>query len=163
MDNPKQNDDNETLYVYEDLEGKDKIRVVHLHRADDVIECSIRQVSWSEGGYQALSYVWGSADRSYRAIVRDQDSLSLGYIPLTPNRKNALHDLYNTKEVTSKVFWIDQICINQEGPKPGTSLNLILLLPWIGKLKRVLNIMVAVNHYSGSGIKLHGGWEGILI
>jgi hypothetical protein len=35
-------------------------------------------------------------------------------ISLTENLKNALQDLCNTGELTSKVFWIDQICIDQE-------------------------------------------------
>jgi hypothetical protein len=39
----------------------------------------------------------------------------LGRIPLTKNLNDALHDLWSADELTSKVFWIDQICIDQEG------------------------------------------------
>ena len=48
-------------------------------------------------------------------MVVDESGRKLGQIPLTQNLKDALQDLWNAEELTSKVFWIDQICIDQEG------------------------------------------------
>jgi Heterokaryon incompatibility protein (HET) len=131
QDEPHVPDHDQTLdnkipkYVYEELEDDNKIRVVHLLCTKDQIECSIRQIPWSEGGYQALSYVWGSEDRPFRAIILDNDGKSLGYIPLTLNLRNALCDLYQTDDTSGKIFWIDQICINQQGKEKGHQVALM--------------------------------------
>ena len=101
-------------YSYEPLRGPDCIRVLHLHQTKDRIECSIRQINVSDGGYQALSYVWGSSEKQFQAIVRNECDHILGYVPLTANLKDALEDLRNANDLGPKVFWIDQICINQE-------------------------------------------------
>jgi len=69
----------------------------------------------SDGGYQALSYVWGSPDKHFAAIVLDEMGHELGYIPLTMNLQTALCDLRDAEGVTNKLFWIDQLCIDQEG------------------------------------------------
>jgi hypothetical protein len=48
-------------------------------------------------------------------IVTDENDRLVGSIPLTANLKNAVGDLRNRERLSSKVFWIDQICIDQEG------------------------------------------------
>jgi hypothetical protein len=103
-------------YVFEPLNGPEYIRVLELHRTTrDQLELTIRQIKISDGGYHALSYVWGSEDRPFGAIVRSADGGFLGFIPLTTNLRDALCDLRDACEVRSKVFWIDQISIDQEG------------------------------------------------
>jgi Heterokaryon incompatibility protein (HET) len=103
------------LYVFEPLEDPDGIRVLDLHHTSgERIECTLREIGLYEGGYQALSYVWGSEERPFRAIIRDENDKVLGYVPLTLNLRRALIDLTNTNELDIKTFWIDQICINQE-------------------------------------------------
>jgi hypothetical protein len=41
------------------------------------------------------------------------------------NLNYALHNLWNAAELTSKVFWIDQICIHQEGEEKGHQVGLM--------------------------------------
>ncbi|KAH8768520.1 heterokaryon incompatibility protein-domain-containing protein [Hyaloscypha finlandica] len=112
-------------YVYETLEGQDKIRTLKLHSTKERIECTLQQISVSEGGYQALSYVWGNPEQHSYAIVLDENGHELGYIPLTKNLSSALCDLRQVKEITSKIFWIDQICIDQEGKEKNHQVALM--------------------------------------
>lgn len=111
-------------YIYETLEGPDKIRTLQLHVRKGRIECSLRQISFLDSGYQALSYVWGSEEKPFKAIVLDDDGKELGYISLTANVQAALCDLRDAKKVKSKVFWIDQICINQQGDEKNHQVRL---------------------------------------
>ena len=53
--------------------------------------------------------------KPFYALVVDDKGEKLGRIPLTENLNDALRDLWNAEELTNKVFWIDQICIDQEG------------------------------------------------
>lgn len=112
-------------YVYETLEGLDKIRTLELHSTKERIECTLQQISISKGGYQALSYVWGNPEPDSNAIVLDENGHKLGYIPLTKNLQTALCDLRQTGEITSKIFWIDQICIDQEGEEKNHQVALM--------------------------------------
>jgi hypothetical protein len=102
-------------YIYEPLVGANTIRVLRLHTTKERIECSLQQISISDGGYQALSYVWGDPEKHFSAVVLDKDGHELGHITLTKNLHSALFDLREAKDVKTKVFWIDQICIDQEG------------------------------------------------
>jgi hypothetical protein len=79
-----------------------------------MVRCTTREINLTEGGYQALSYVWGSQEQPYRAIVQDARGVPIGYLPLTSNLNHALHDLWRAKDLKEKVFWIDQICIDQD-------------------------------------------------
>jgi hypothetical protein len=112
-------------YVYEPLEGPDKIRILKLHATKERIECSLQQISVSAGGYQALSYVWGSSEKLSNAYVHDEGGIELGYIPLTANLQSALSDLRDADEVMNKVFWIDQICIDQEAEEKSYQVSLM--------------------------------------
>jgi hypothetical protein len=112
-------------YVYEALSGPDKIRVLNLHGTKERIECSLQEFSVSEGGYQALSYVWGKPQQHFSARVFDENGDILGYIPLTENLQAALCDLRDAEEVTSKRFWIDQVCIDQEGDEKSQQVALM--------------------------------------
>jgi Heterokaryon incompatibility protein (HET) len=112
-------------YVYQPLERQDTIRVMRLWNTIERIECRIEHIPFSKGGYQALSYVWGDDSRPFHAIVRDGDGQMLGYIPLTANLKNAICDLRDTKELKNQTFWIDQICINQDGEEKGNQVSLM--------------------------------------
>ncbi|PMD30290.1 HET-domain-containing protein [Hyaloscypha variabilis F] len=102
-------------YNYEPLLGPEHIRTLTLQgTSNGIISCTIQQISVTEGGYQALSYVWGSEEKLFHAQVLDADGRPVGTIPLTKNLNDALQDLWNAAELTSKLFWIDQICIDQE-------------------------------------------------
>ena len=112
-------------YNYESLDRPDKIRTLKLHATKERIECSLQQISFSEGGYEALSYVWGSSDQLFNAYILDEDGNELGYIPLTANLQTALCDLRDAEEVTTNVFWIDQICIKQDGEEKNHQVALM--------------------------------------
>ncbi|KAN0113321.1 HET domain containing protein [Hyaloscypha variabilis] len=102
-------------YNYDPLLGPEHIRTLTLQgTSNGIISCTIQQISVTEGGYQALSYVWGNEEKPFHAQVLDADGRPVGTIPLTKNLNGALQDLWNAAELTSKLFWIDQICINQE-------------------------------------------------
>lgn len=106
----------DTRYDYEKLHDLETIRTLTLQGiSDGIIECTIQQIGVSDGGYQALSYVWGNEVKPFYALVVDDKGEKLGRIPLTENLNDALRDLWNAEELTNKVFWIDQICIDQEG------------------------------------------------
>lgn len=100
-------------YTYTPLQGPNTIRVLELLPNQGYLECEIREIHYSVGGYYALSYVWGSPEKPFYAIVRNEDEDGVaGYIPLTTNLIHALHDLRACGKIEDKVFWIDQICIN---------------------------------------------------
>jgi hypothetical protein len=67
----------------------------------------------------------GSEEKPFHALVRDEDGQALGYLPLTSNLNDALHDLEYTCGLTSRVLWIDQICINQEGEEKNHQVALM--------------------------------------
>ncbi|KAF2110665.1 heterokaryon incompatibility protein-domain-containing protein [Lophiotrema nucula] len=116
-------------YHFEPL-GGDTIRILTIHETsvglssapgqnslqDEIIECSLEQIDYRNGGYHALSYVWGSEDRPYRAVVvGDAKEHNIqGYIGLTETLWNALRDLRDAKSIERKVFWVDQLCIDQK-------------------------------------------------
>ncbi|KAF2110753.1 heterokaryon incompatibility protein-domain-containing protein [Lophiotrema nucula] len=101
-------------YIYKPLRESGQIRTLVIHPTSSRIECSIRNRKHKTGGYHALSYGWGSEERPFEAVVVGLKGKELGYIPLTKNLRDALCDLRETKELGKNMFWIDQICINQE-------------------------------------------------
>lgn len=93
----------------------DSIRVLTLRgEICGTIACTIQEIALSQGvSYQALSYVWDPLVFPCYAVVQDELGVPLGYIPLTTNLDHALRDLWNAEERTEKIFWIDQISIDQ--------------------------------------------------
>ncbi|KAH8651911.1 heterokaryon incompatibility protein-domain-containing protein [Tricladium varicosporioides] len=100
-------------YQYNPLSTSDSIRVFQFHETRSQLECTIREIKLSDGGYTALSYEWGSHETPFRMIVRDHDGIALGYVPLTINLRSALADLRDTQGLESGQYWIDQITIDQ--------------------------------------------------
>ncbi len=108
-------------YKYEKLHDSETIRTLTLQGiCNGIVECTIQQIGLSDGGYQALSYVWGSEEIPFYAVVTDGKGENRGQIPLTKNLNDALRDLWNAEELTSKVFWVDQICIDQDGEEKAS-------------------------------------------
>jgi hypothetical protein len=113
-DETQDNLDNELkTYCYRPLEDPTSIRVVQLYTDTPKLECSIRQVNLSDGEYQALSYEWGSNDSCFHIHVRNDGDGVEAMIPLTTNLYNALKSLRDAPAIQPKLFWIDQISINQ--------------------------------------------------
>lgn len=77
-------------------------------RISDPIICTTSVISVAEavGIYHALSYCWGSQDRT-RAVTCDKAA-----IEVTPNLESALRRL-RAPDV-SRNLWIDQLCIDQD-------------------------------------------------
>ena len=85
------------------------------HADGQGIHCIIHHVPISSpGSFTALSYKWGNPEKHSNMLVQSEAGLQLGNIPLTKNLGNALKDLQDTDAIQRKVFWIDQICINQD-------------------------------------------------
>lgn len=112
-------------YKFEPLESPSNIRVLELFVYNNQLECRLRQIHVMDSGYQALSYVWGSAESPFQITIRDAMENSLGYINLTANLHDALHDLWSARNVDRKIFWIDQICINQDGEEKNGQVALM--------------------------------------
>lgn len=78
------------------------------------ITCTIQEVRLANHPpYQALSYVWGPPTTPRHALVQDEDGALLSCIKIGTALYHALHDLWRANELEQKVFWIDQICIDQ--------------------------------------------------
>ena len=112
-------------YTFEPMRERDHIRTLELSATKHRIECTVHQIKVSSGGYQALSYVWGSEDRPFRAVVLDEHGNAVGYIPLTTNLQRTLCDLRDASDLESKVFWIDQICIDQQGSEKNLQVSMM--------------------------------------
>lgn len=104
-------------YEYEPLVAPDHIRVLELSPSREQICVHIKQVPKTVPHYEALSYVWRAPHQAAEAIVLDEFGRPFGWIPLTANLGNAMRGLRDAKELEEKVFWIDQICINQSDQK----------------------------------------------
>ncbi|KAL1641537.1 hypothetical protein SLS58_006043 [Diplodia intermedia] len=104
-------------YEYEPLSGPDDIRVLELGATKTRIEARILHVPVSARSFQALSYVWGNPNQESTAVILDTTGTAIGWIPLTKNLGHAMRDLRDAEELESKVFWIDQVCINQQDEK----------------------------------------------
>jgi hypothetical protein len=102
------------------LKSNEEIRAVEIvSNSGKDLECRIAHINITRENpqivrFEALSYVWGSQDKPFKILVWDNYGNSKGYIPLTLSLYNALLDLRDSPEIISKVFWIDQISINQE-------------------------------------------------
>ncbi|KAE9379654.1 HET-domain-containing protein [Stipitochalara longipes BDJ] len=112
-------------YIYEPLKEPSQVRILKLHATKERIECSLQQIKISDGGYQALSYVWGKPEKPFSAFVLGENGEELGYIPLTENLQDALCDLRDAAEIKNKTFWIDQICIEQEGEEKNDQVHMM--------------------------------------
>jgi hypothetical protein len=86
-----------------------QIRLLELLPGDDgdKLQCRLRlSHSLYEGGYEALSYVWGDSTNEMKAILVNDTIMEI-----TLNLEMALHCLrYKDK---SRTLWIDAVCINQ--------------------------------------------------
>jgi hypothetical protein len=100
-------------YTYEPLNGPNEIRVLELSAIKTRIGTRILHVPVSSRSFQALSYVWGKPDLVDEAIILDNLGRAVGRILLTKNLGDAIRNLRDTEGLKSKVFWIDQISINQ--------------------------------------------------
>ena len=92
------------------LKPENDCRLLCLHpgRTSDPIVCTtdVLELRDAAGRYDALSYCWGSQDRS-RPITYDGKPLNV-----TPNLESALRRVRAPDAI--RKFWIDQLCIDQD-------------------------------------------------
>ncbi|KAK4167354.1 ankyrin repeat-containing domain protein [Cladorrhinum sp. PSN259] len=120
---------------------EDSVRLLRLLPHSDEnspIECQVFTAtlsdSWSTHPYEALSYVWGSADNPQLVSINDSKRL------VTGNLHAALSHLRDP--FIDRTLWIDAICINQEddeekGRQVGLMAKIyakaIRVVVWLGK------------------------------
>jgi len=99
------------LYKYKPLRPR-SMRLLHLLPADNkdqilqgVLVHIPHGVHASGGTYRALSYVWGTNDRTKELMTPD------GVIRITPSLSVALRHI--RKRTVPLVLWVDAVCINQ--------------------------------------------------
>ena len=88
-----------------------------LSKPGETLRCRIEHTNLDSARFKALSYEWGSCEKLYWIEVVDADAAPHGILPLTNNLHSALCDLRDTcasSEDEDQIYWIDQICVNQE-------------------------------------------------
>ncbi|KAH9208123.1 heterokaryon incompatibility protein-domain-containing protein, partial [Leptodontidium sp. 2 PMI_412] len=88
--------------------SRDSLRLLQLHPGSgrQEIQSTISDVKFiSNPTYSALSYTWGSPDRTNSIKVNGSR------LQIRENLWNALHDLRDPK--MTRVLWVDAICIDQ--------------------------------------------------
>lgn len=104
---------NRSTSVYTPLRREYReIRLVSLKPGDpeDDIQLSVSVISLDDDPkYDALSYVWGDLDDTYRYRI----SLSGQAFQVTRNLRDALIRLRQPKRGKARTIWVDAICIDQ--------------------------------------------------
>ncbi len=78
--------------------------------------CTLENVEALNANYTAISYEWGSQDKTFSILIMDRDKNLLGSIRITATLKNVVLDLIKSP-VEPKVVWIDQLCIDQSNQR----------------------------------------------
>jgi hypothetical protein len=157
-----------------------QIRVVDLHPPSGALvphqqvqqqdlRCSVRTINLDDDlKYTALSYTWGSQDRSAQLIV-DTGGVNQGEsaIDITESLETALLQLRESTKIT---LWIDQLCINQddvyEKSKQVPLMKIIYkkaidVLVWLGpatnESDHLLQILDEIGKQATKAERLYGG------
>ena len=99
--------------LYHKLPTNLSFRLIEIVTVFPYLSCKIKAVSLDEHTpYQALSYCWGSP---YRSVTLRCNGFKL---KISPNLAEGLKRLYayvvESRWAIPPLFWVDQICINQE-------------------------------------------------
>jgi hypothetical protein len=155
---------------YKPLKESDEIRLLRLHprTPDWVLKCTIEHAKLSETPkYEALSYMWGEeANRGSKNLHTVQiEGTSLR---VKENLRAALRQLA-PRENTSRLMWIDAVCINQEDDREkGHQVELMgriysqasKVIVWLGEADSTSSLAVSVisissvSDYSSAAEKL---------
>jgi hypothetical protein len=115
------------------IKSKSKDRRASKATTDQLpFRCRIEHVDLATANFQALSYVWGEPIQNYWIEIEDEHGKSIGWIALTNNLHSAINDLWRSGEIESKVFWIDQICIDQGNLSENAAILLVMLHNYTG-------------------------------
>ncbi|GIJ88298.1 hypothetical protein Asppvi_007218 [Aspergillus pseudoviridinutans] len=102
-----------SVFAYEKLQLDDSIRVIDLQpgSAHDPLECRLyeyplgQRPNWPHR-YEAVSYVWGSVEKTGSIICNG------AFLPITASLEQVL--LRVRLSESSRTLWADAICINQD-------------------------------------------------
>ena len=98
---------------YPPLNGEEDIRLIILYPAESreaPLLSELIVVSLSSGTiYYALSYTWGSDEKTHSLSTSDGD------IPITGSLASALFRFRSTTEKT--LLWVDAVCIDQSNDR----------------------------------------------
>lgn len=94
-----------------------KIRLLRLKMDTTYLCCTIQDSKSYAGNFTALSYPWGTGvpSEDHKIVIEGEGSLRL-----TWNLYSALLQL-RASSIEPKIFWIDQISINQRSPRERSS------------------------------------------
>jgi hypothetical protein len=101
-------------YVYVPLQHSDSIRLLELLPGvkGSPLSCNITEVQRANNPkYEALSYAWGELNFSHTL----EDITTSTHLSITVNLYNAFQAI--RYEHTSRILWVDAICINQSDVK----------------------------------------------
>jgi hypothetical protein len=114
-------------YIGNVLDEDDSFRLISLEPGDGADPLSIRLLNTTLHNtepYEAVSYVWGDASKSGSVQILDNEKDIEVRIDITHNCQAALESLRRLD--SSRVLWIDSICINQSSSAEKThQLNLM--------------------------------------
>ncbi|KAI2633748.1 hypothetical protein GGS26DRAFT_590501 [Hypomontagnella submonticulosa] len=110
-------------YRYEPLLSQHAVRLVILHLAEtesNPLGCSIIQLKrYSElvkpgnrQGCSAVSYAWGEPNFSESLMIKESNSNSITYLPISQNVSTML--CYFRKPRKPVYLWIDAVCLDQQ-------------------------------------------------
>lgn len=103
-------DNSVTAYKYKPLESPSHIRIIALAPGEDELKCDIFTVNLDEEPhYEALSYVWGDATKSYNLMIGTGECLQI-----TKSLNNAFRSLRSLgDQISPRHIWADATCIDQ--------------------------------------------------
>ena len=96
--------------LYHKLPTPTSFRLIEIAKASPHLSCNMRTVSLADSTpYHALSYCWGSSNRSVTLRCN-------GFkLKISSDLAKGIKRLYAyAVETHATLFWVDQICINQE-------------------------------------------------
>ncbi|KAI1464976.1 HET-domain-containing protein [Daldinia caldariorum] len=166
-----------TRHRYSPLSGRKHIRlaIIHPGKFEDEIFISFQTSEFPDttSPYEALSYVWGSDNSSLLVYVKSADLavtnesqkvslVEFENISITRNLDIALRYLRYVD--TSRVVWIDALCINQEddvekGPQVAMMNDIYRLasrvVAWLGPEENDSNRAMYLIGYLGSQVEVN--------
>ena len=107
------------VYEYSTLH-ENQIRLLHLYPGlyDDELLSSLEDTTLEQRPrYEALSYTWGTSIKNCHISCRTDTGLKR--ITITSNLQVALLRMRSTER--TRIFWIDQVCINQDDGRERSS------------------------------------------
>ncbi|WAO96308.1 HET domain-containing protein [Fusarium falciforme] len=104
-----------------------EVRLVSLEASAETItqakwKLAVASLADKSASYYAVSYRWGQPldEQPFKSMTNDRVSciqVNDSNVMVTKNLSDFLHEVQRDKKLKEELFWIDAICINQEGPQ----------------------------------------------